>query len=50
MPLKDREKRREYHKEYMRKWYVKNKPKHIAYVRNRDKKIKDWLKDYKKSL
>ena len=50
MPLKDREKRREYHKEYMRRWYVKNKSKHIAYVRNRDKKIKDWFKDYKKSL
>lgn len=34
----------------MREWYQKNKAKHISYVRNRDKKIKDWLKDYKKSL
>ena len=50
MPLKDKEKRREYHKEYMRNWYQKNKAKHIAYVRNRDRKIKDWLKEYKKSL
>lgn len=50
MPYKDKEKRREYRKEYMRKWYEKNKAKHIAYVRNRDKKIKDWLKEYKSSL
>jgi L-lactate utilization protein LutB len=50
MPLKDKEKRREYHKEYMRRWYQENKAKHITYVRNRDRKIKDWLKEYKKSL
>ena len=50
MPYKDKDKRREYQKEYMRKWYEKNKAKHISYVRNRDKKIKDWLKDYKSSL
>lgn len=50
MPYKDKEKRREYQKEYMRKWYQKNKSKHIAYVRNRDKKIKLWLKEYKKTL
>lgn len=46
MPLKDPEKRREYQKEYMRKWYEKNKEKHIRYVRNRDRKILGWLKDY----
>jgi hypothetical protein len=50
MPYKDKEKRREYRKEYMRKWYQQNKAKHITYVRNRDKKIKDWLKEYKSSL
>ena len=50
MPIKDIEKRREYQKEYMRQWYQKNKAKHISYVRNRDKKIKQWLKDYKKTL
>ena len=50
MPFKDKEKRREYQRRYMRKWYRENKEKHIAYVRNRDKKIKDWLKDYKKTL
>lgn len=50
MPIKDKEKRREYQREYMRKWYEKNKAKHITYVRNRDKKIKAWLKAYKESL
>jgi hypothetical protein len=50
MPLKDKEKKREYQREYMREWYRKNKAKHIAYVRNRDEKIKTWLKEYKKSL
>src|SRR5215213_9771758 len=50
MPLKDKEKRREYQKEYMRRWYQKNKAKHIGYVRNRDKKIKLWLKEYKMTL
>ena len=50
MPYKDKEKRREYQKEYMRKWYEKNKARHIGYVRNRDKKIKNWLKEYKSSL
>ena len=50
MPYKDKEKRREYQKEYMRKWYEKNKAKHIAYVRNRDKKIKLWVKEYKETL
>lgn len=26
------------------------KQKHIAYIRNRDKKIKEWLKEYKSNL
>ena len=50
MPIKDKEKRREYQREYMRKWYQKNKARHISYVRNRDKKIKNWLKEYKTTL
>lgn len=50
MPIKDREKRREYQREYMRKWYQENKAKHISYVRNRDKKVKNWLKEYKATL
>lgn len=50
MPFKDREKQREYHKQYMRQWYKKNRAKRIACVRNRDKEIKLWLKEYKNTL
>ena len=50
MPYRDKEKRREYQKEYMRKWYEKNKARHIGYVRKREKKIKLWLKEYKATL
>ena len=50
MPLKDKEKRREYQREYMRHWYQANKAKHIAYVRARDRRIEEWLKQYKLTL
>jgi hypothetical protein len=50
MPYKDPDKRREYQREYMRGWYQSNKAKHIAYVRNRDRKIEGWLKQYKLTL
>jgi DNA-directed RNA polymerase subunit M/transcription elongation factor TFIIS len=50
MPYKDPEKRRAYQREYMRKWYLDNKATHIAYVRNRDRKIEEWLKQYKLTL
>ncbi len=50
MPHKDVEKRREYQREYMRSWYQENKAKHISYVRNRDRKIEEWLKQYKLTL
>ena len=50
MPIKDKEKRREYQREYMRKWYEDNKAKHIGYVRAREKKMLTWLKEYKSSL
>ena len=50
MPLKDPEKRREYQRAYMRSWYQKNKTKHIALVRGREKRIKEWLREYKESL
>lgn len=50
MSHKDAEKRREYQRQYMRSWYANNKARHISYVRNREKKIKTWLAEYKKSL
>ena len=50
MPYKDPEKRRQYQREYMRRWYQENKAKHIGYVRNRDGKIQEWFREYKKTL
>jgi hypothetical protein len=50
MPIKDVEKRREYQREYMRRWYQENKATHIAYVRSRESRIKAWLRDYKQSI
>ena len=50
MPLKDIEKRREYNRKYMRGWYERNKAIHISYVRKRDRKVRVWLKEYKKNL
>jgi hypothetical protein len=50
MPFKDLERRREYQREYMRRWYQENKARHIGYVRSREKRIKAWLREYKESL
>lgn len=50
MPHKDPEKRRQYQREYKRRWYQANKAKHIALVRGREKRIKAWLREYKESL
>jgi hypothetical protein len=50
MPFKDNDKRRDYQREYMQRWYQANKAKHIGYVRNRDNKIDVWFKEYKRSL
>src|SRR5436309_676769 len=50
MPYKDPEKRRKYQREYMRRWYQSNKTSHIGYVRNRDGKIQEWFREYKKTL
>ena len=50
MPFKDIEKKREYQREYKRRWYRENKAKHIGYVRNYDGNIQKWFLEYKKSL
>ncbi len=50
MPYKDVKKRREYQREYMQRWYLENKAKHISYVRNRDMRMQIWFKGYKSTL
>jgi hypothetical protein len=50
MPFKDIDKKRAYQREYKRRWYQENKAKHISYVRNRDMRIDEWFREYKKTL
>lgn len=51
MPLKDPEARREYHREYMRKWYVQNKALQITRVRisrvKRRDRLAEWINQFK---
>lgn len=49
MPYKDKTKKSEHHKAYMRDvWYPKNKDKQISYVNKTKKKISLWVLNYKK--
>jgi hypothetical protein len=47
MPYKDPEKRREYHRNYMQRWYDENTGKHVGYVRNKESKAEEWIREYK---
>jgi hypothetical protein len=50
MPYKDKTKKSEHHKAYMRDvWYPKNKKKHINYVNKTKKKISLYILDYKRN-
>ena len=49
MPYKDKNKRRENHKKYMKEvWYPLNKSKHIKYVSNIKDKISKFILEFKK--
>lgn len=49
MPYKDKNKRREHHKKYMKEvWYPKNKAKHIKYVGDTKKKITHFVLEFKR--
>lgn len=50
MPLKDPEKRKAYHREYMKGWYARNKTKHQAYVRRNKLERSKWFREYKATL
>lgn len=50
MPYKDKNKRRDHHKKYMREvWYPRNKAKHIKYISNIKKKIATFVLDAKRN-
>jgi len=50
MPLKDKEKRREYYTKYNKEWYKKNGEKHRKNVRQWKKNVTNWLREYKSKL
>lgn len=50
MPLKDPERRKEYHAKYMKEvWYPKNKGKHISYVRRNKQRVIAFIDQYKRA-
>lgn len=50
MPLKDPQKRKEYHTKYMKEvWYPKNKKKHMEYVRKNTQRVVAYIEEYKKA-
>jgi hypothetical protein len=50
MPIKDPEKRREYHRQYMQAWYGNNAAIQIERNRQRRKKIRSWFRELKATL
>ena len=50
MPLKDPEKRREYHRQYMRAWYQKNAKTQIERNQKRRQALQIWFAEFKASL
>jgi hypothetical protein len=52
MPRKDPEARREYHREYMRKWYLQNKQLqirrvHVSTIKRRSR-LGSWINEFKR--
>lgn len=50
MPHKDEKRRREYQKEYNKKWYKQHKDEVIARRKKRQIEIRDWFRRYKCTL
>jgi hypothetical protein len=52
MPRKDPDARREYHREYQRRWYLKNKQLQISRVRvsrvKRHNRLAEWINEFKR--
>jgi dsDNA-binding SOS-regulon protein len=50
MPYADKEKAREYNKQYHIKTWLNRKSKHLEWKRERRVKLAFWLKEYKQNL
>ncbi len=50
MPFKDPDRKREYMKEYQKKWYAENKETRKQRVANRKREIRKWFNELKKTL
>jgi hypothetical protein len=50
MPFKDREKRRDYQRRYMKRWYRNNTAIQIERNRKRRKKIRVWFSELKATM
>jgi hypothetical protein len=50
MAFKDPEKSREYHRQYMKAWYQKNKRTQVERNLKRRKKIQAWFSEFKATL
>lgn len=50
MPYKNELERKEYHKNYHKKWYSENKKREVARQGKRSRNIRDWFAEYKSTL
>lgn len=50
MPYKDKEKAKQYHKEYNKIWYHEHKQEVIERRKRQQQKIRNWFRRYKSSL
>jgi len=50
MPYKDPVKRKQYNKDYHKKWYHRNKSQRVAQVKQRKKQIREWMRQMKEGM
>ena len=50
MPFKDPEKRRQYNKDYHKKWYHRNRSQRISQVKQRKRQIREWMRELKEGM
>lgn len=50
MPYKDPDKRRASQRKYSKDWYARNTDQHVQLVRDRKKKLRQWMLDKKNEL